>query len=896
MKFTLSWLKDHLDTNASLNEITDKLTALGLELEGIEDPSAKFAPFKVAYVEKAQAHPDADRLQVCIVDTGEEKVQVVCGAPNARQGMKGIFAPAGSYIPGTDMTLKKGKIRGEESNGMLVSEREMGLSDEHEGIIDLPEDTKIGTPFTEIFGNDDPVIDIALTPDRGDCAGVRGIARDLAAAGLGKLKPLPPHTPPASGGESSEHYPSTDGKESSKHCPSANGGESHKHCPSTDVGDSSKHYPPASGGDQGGDGNGKSPINVKLNDGDNCPLFMGRFIKNIENKQSPTWMQNRLKAIGLRPISTLVDITNYVTHDLCRPLHVYDADLVKGDINVRAAKDGEEFDALNDKSYTTHEGMTAISDDSGILGLGGIVGGVSTSCTETTKNVFVECAYFDPMTTARTGRILQIDSDARYRFERGVDPEFTVTGIEIATRLILELCGGEPSEVVQAGKVPPWKREIEFDPAYTKKLSGMDVKANEQLSILKSLGFVTSPPDFAFPPASRGDSSKYTPPASRGDSSKYTPPASGGDQGGEMFVKITPPSWRSDVEGRADLVEEIVRVIGYDNIEAVSVRSTYAISNSAETPNITKSRLARTALAARGLSECVTWSFMGKALAGHFGSNDNSLTLTNPISSDWNQMRPSILPNLITAAGANADKGAGDCSLFEVGPVFASAKPDGQLTQAAGIRYGATGAKHWSSIDANRAHDIYDAKADVFAALEAAGVPTGNLQTAREASNHFHPGRSATLRLGKNVLAQFGEIHPGVLDAMDVKGNVIGFEVFLDNLPEAKSSKKSKGPAKSLLQLSQFQPVFRDYAFIVDENVEVETITRAAKGAERNLIAEVSVFDVYQGKGIDDGKKSIAINVILQPVKQTLLDTEIEGISQKIVDAVQAKTGAVLRG
>jgi phenylalanyl-tRNA synthetase beta chain len=808
MKFTLSWLKDHLDTDASLNEITDKLTALGLELEGIEDPSEKFAPFKVAHVVSAEQHPDADRLRVCIVDTGDEKVQVVCGAPNAKTGMKAIFAPAGCYVPGTDMKLKKGKIRGEESNGMLVSEREMGLSDEHDGIIELPKDTAIGTPFTEIYGMNDPVIDIALTPDRGDCAGVRGIARDLAAAGMGTLKPL----------------------------------------------DTSAVK-----------GNGASSINVNIEAKEQCPIFMGRLIKNIKNENSPTWMQNRLKAIGLRPISALVDITNYITHDLCRPLHVYDVDLLKSDITVRLSKVGEKFDALNDKSYTTKEGMTVIADDNGILGLGGIVGGVSTGCTENTKNVFVECAYFDPMSTARTGRDLQVDSDARYRFERGVDPEFVKTGIEVATRLIMDICGGEPSDVVQAGDVPKWKREIEFDPAYTKKLSGMDVPEDKQKKILKSLGFIVD-----------GN-------------------------------KVTPPSWRSDIapdgsNGKADLVEEVIRVIGYDHIEAVSVRSELAISSGGETQNITRSRLSRTALAARGMNECVTWSFLSKDLAKHFSTygvqNDNmdALTLSNPISSDLDQMRSSILPNLISAALTNADTGNGDTMLFEVGPVFPSAKPDGQQTHAAGIRYGHQGTKHWTGDSAYRVNDIYDAKADAMAALEAAGAPIGNLQTTRETSGHYHPGRSAALKLGKNVLAQFGEIHPAILDEMGIKGSVVGFEVFLENIPTSKSSKKSRGPSKTLLRLSQFQPLSRDFAFIVDENVEVESITRAAIGAERNLISSVNVFDVYQGKGIDAGKKSIAINVVFQPVKQTLTDKEIEGLSQKIIDTVSAKTGAILRG
>ncbi|CAG0908074.1 unnamed protein product, partial [Cyprideis torosa] len=530
MKFTFNWLKEHLDTDKSLNEITDKLTALGLELEEAIDPTEIYAPFKVAYVESATKHPDADKLQVCIVDTGAEKIQVVCGAPNARTGMKAIFAPNGAYIPGTDTTLKKGKIRGQESNGMLVSEREMGLSDEHNGIIDLPEDTKIGTLFTDIFSMNDPIIDIALTPDRADCAGVRGIARDLAAAGMGTLKPL--NTSPVKS-------------------------------------------------------NGQSDISVDINAPEQCPLFLGRMIKGIENKQSPTWMQNRLKAVGLRPISALVDITNYITLDLCRPLHVYDADLVKGDITVRLSNKGESFDALNDKSYTLDEGMTAITDDNGVLGLGGIVGGVSTGVSETTQNIFLECAYFDPYATAKTGRALQVDSDARYRFDRGVDPEFTAQGIEVATRLILEICGGEPSDVVTAGTMPGWKHEIDFDFAYTQKLSGMIVPESQQIKILEDLGFTIST-----------------------------------DNG---VHKVTPPSWRGDVEGKADLVEEIIRVIGYDKIEAISVRSQNAIADTAETPHATSVRLSRTALAARGLNECVTWSLMPRGLAAHFGSNDNAL-------------------------------------------------------------------------------------------------------------------------------------------------------------------------------------------------------------------------------------------------------------------------------
>jgi len=793
MKFTLSWLKEHLETNASLTEITDKLTALGLELEELTDPTEIYAPFKVAYVESATKHPDADRLNVCIVDTGSEKIQVVCGAPNARTGMKGIFAPNGAYIPGSDITLKKGKIRGQESNGMLVSMREMNLSDEHDGIIEVADDLEIGTSLTEVFDMNDPIIDIALTPNRGDCAGVRGIARDLAAAGMGTLKELT--------------------------IPSITG-------------------------------NGASSVKVNIEAKEQCPLFMGRLVKNIENKSSPVWMQNRLKAVGLRPISALVDITNYVSLDLCRPLHVYDADLLKGDITVRLSKDGEEFEALNDKSYTAKEGMTAIADESGLIGLGGIVGGVSTGCTESTKNVFLECAYFDPMSIARAGRALGVESDARYRFERGVDPEFTVQAIDLATQLILDICGGDASDVVKAGDVPEWQREYEYDFDYTKKRTGVEIPQSEQVRILEDLGFTVN------------------------------------------GKKISPPSWRSDILGKADLVEEIIRVYGFDKIPAVSIRSDNVVATGAETPRVSSIRLARAALAARGLNECVTYSFMSREMADYFGSNDNSLHITNPISSDMDQMRPSILGNLIMTAANNFDKGNGDSKLFEVGPTYQTSKHDGQSMVATGLRFGMVGERHWEGKDASRPNDIYDAKADALDVLGSIGLNTQSVQTAREASGYFHPGRSGVLKMGKNVLAQFGEIHPAVLDGMDVKGNVIGFEIFLDNVP----APKKKGSAKALLQLSTFQPVARDFAFIVDENVEVEAITRAAKGAERNLISDISVFDIYQGKGVDDGKKSVAINVVLQPVKQTLTDAEIDGLSKKIIEAVAAKTGGVLRG
>ncbi|MCB1532187.1 MAG: phenylalanine--tRNA ligase subunit beta [Alphaproteobacteria bacterium] len=798
MKFTLSWLKKHLDTNASLEEICSTLTNIGLELEGLEDPAADFAAFKVAYVEKAEKHPDADKLQVCTVKTAEGTMQVVCGAPNARAGMKGIFAPEKTYIPGLDVTLKKTKIRGVESCGMLVSEREMCLSDEHEGIIEVDDKFEIGMPMAEIFGLDDPVIEINLTPNRPDCAGVYGIARDLAAAGLGTLNPV--KTDPVKG-------------------------------------------------------TFKSKIDVKIEDAEGCPLFLGREIRGVKNGPSPEWLQTLLKAVGLRPISALVDITNFMTLGYARPLHVYDADKIKGNILVRQGKKGEEFEALNDKSYTLDGGEIAITDENGLLGLGGIVGGTSTGSEEDTVNVFLESAYFDPARIARTGRDLGVISDARYRFERGVDPEFTAAGIELATQMILEICGGEASEVVEAGSVPKWKREIEYYLSYTKDLIGIDVEAKRQQEILKALGFEIK------------------------DGKTWS---------------ITPPSWRPDVFGKADIAEEIIRIVGFDKIPALSVRSESTTPESAETDLLSRTRKARAAMAARGLNECVTWSFMNKDLAAEFGSNDNAaLTLSNAISAEMNQMRPSILPNLIEAAGRNAARGFENVALCEVGPVFTSSKPEGQAYMAAGIRAGSYGDRHWADSAAARTVDLYDAKADAIVALESCGAPGANAQISRDAPEHYHPGRSGSLRLGKNVLAYFGELHPAVLEQLDVKGPVVGFEIYLENIP---ASKKKGGTEKPYLNLPPLQPLSRDFAFLIDENVAAEDIIRAAKAADKALITDASIFDVYQGKGVEPGKKSIALNITLQPVEQSLTDAQIEEISKKVVELVLEKTGGVLRG
>jgi phenylalanyl-tRNA synthetase beta chain len=800
MKFTLSWLKRHLDTDASLEQICASLTAIGLELEGLENPAEDFAAFKVALVTEAEKHPDADRLQVLSVKFDGGETKLVCGAPNARAGMKGVFAPEGAYIPGSDMVLKKANIRGVDSIGMMVSESEMGLSDEHDGIIEVDDSFEIGTPMVDVFGLNDPIIEINLTPNRADCAGVRGIARDLAAAGLGEL---------------------IDQDES------------------------------------GVNGGFKSSVNVTIDDAQGCPMFLGREIKGVKNSTSPDWMQRQLKAIGLRPISALVDITNFVTFDQGRPLHVYDVNKLQGDIRVGSSKGGEELEALNDKTYTLVPDAVTINDDSGVIGLGGIVGGTSTGCEDDatenqTSDVFLEAAYFDPMRIARAGRDLAISSDARYRLERGVDPEFTRRGIEMATRLILEICGGEASEVVQAGDVPDWKHDIEYDYAHVEKLMGFDVAPERQDEILISLGF---------------------------------------EKNGNSF---TPPSWRGDVHGAADLVEEVARIQGFERIPSVSVTTENLQTDPAETVMGSRMRKARTALAVRGLYECVTWSFMADDMAGHFSQDAkvDALKLKNPISNDLNYMRPSILPNLAQAAARNADKGLGDTALCEVGPVFRSVKTDGQDMVATGLRAGRVGSKSWVSEDADRAVDAYDAKADAMSVLAACGVPYTGFQITRETPSYYHPGRSGALKQGKKVLAYFGELHPGVLQDMDLKKNMSGFEVFLANVPQS----RAKGTAKKLLKLNPLQSLNRDFAFIVSDDVDASVIAGAVRGADKNLISDIQIFDIYVGQGIDDGHKSVALSVTIQPKDKTLTDEEIETLSQAIIDKVTSKTGAVLRG
>lgn len=801
MKFTLAWLKSHLDTTASLDEIAAKLTSIGLEVEGIEDRAAIFAPFIVAEVRKAEQHPNADKLRVCEVFTGAETFQVVCGAPNARAGMKGIFAPVGSTVPGTQLLLKAANIRGVASNGMLCSEREMGLTDEHTGIIDLPLDTPLGAPMASVFGLDDPVIEIKLTPNRGDCLGVRGIARDLAAAGLGTLKPLDIPVVP---------------------------------------------------------GAYKSPIGVSLDFPAGaeraCPIFVGRHIRNVKNGPSPAWLQQRLKAIGLRPISALVDITNFFTYDLGRPLHVFDAAKVKGNITARLAKSGEKLLALDGKDYALDDTITVIADEAGPEGLGGVMGGEHSGCSFETTEVFVESAWFDPLRTAATGRKLGIHSDARHRFERTVDPAFVKSGIDVATTMILDLCGGEPAETVVAGTAPDWKKTVTLRPSRLLGLVGFDLPVTEQTRILEALGFAVT---------TSGD-----------------------------LLSVAVPSWRPDIDGEADLVEEIARLHGFDAIPAEPLPPLRAVPAPALNAGQRRVRMAKRALAARGLTEAITYSFIRRAEAQVFGGGQEELLLVNPISADMDAMRPSILPGLLVAVKRNMDRGSMDVALFEVGPQYASVAMDGQAMVATGLRRGATGPRHWR--DKPRAVDAYDAKADALAALSAAGIDTAPLMVMDGAPDWYHPGRSGTLRLGpKTILAVFGELHPRALQAMDVKGPLVGFEVYLDRIPASRAKPGIR--TRPALKLSELQAVERDFAFIVDAGVAAETLLKAVRGADKALIARAGVFDVFAGPGIPEGKKSLAITVRLEPSLQTLTDAEIEAVVKKIVAAAEKACGATLR-
>ncbi len=800
MKITLDWLKRHLDTEASADEIADTLNRIGLEVDGVTDRARELAPFVVGYVVEAKQHPNADKLRVCVVDNGTETVQVVCGAPNARTGMKGVFAASGLTIPGTDMKLKPSKIRGEESNGMLCSEREMGLSDEHDGIIELPEDAVVGEPFAAYMGLDDAVLDISITPDRGDCLGVRGIARDLAAAGMGTLKPL--DTTPVKG-------------------------------------------------------TFKSPMAIKLDFDDEtkdaCSLFIGRYFKGLKNGPSPAWMQQKLIAVGLRPISALVDITNWVTLDIGRPAHIYDADKVKGTIGARLAKSGETFLALNGKDYEADDEMTAIVDESGMLGLGGIIGGESTSAEEDTVNGFLEIALFDPLRTAATGRKLALDTDARHRFERGVDGAFAPDGMEIATRLVLEICGGEASEPVIAGAVPTDHQTMAVRPSRVLSLGGIDIAKAESERILGDLGY-------------------------------------GVRDAADDRWDVTVPTWRHDMQCEADVIEEILRINGFDAIEPVSLPRLSAYAKPILTLLQKRVRWARRALAGRGMNEAVTYSFVPRTHAQLFGGVDDDLVLENPISADMDVLRPSGLPALMAAAGRNLARGQRDFGLFEIGPAYVDRTPKGQMTSVAGIRVGASGPRNW--LEGERPVDAFDAKADALAVLDAVGAPVDKAQTTTDAPAWFHPGRSGVLRLGPNVLAAFGEISPAVLKAIDIDGPIVGFEVMLEHVP----APKSKTFTRPALDISQLQAVERDFAFLVDADVPAEKVVRAAAVAERDLITAVNVFDLFEGPSLGEGQKSIAISVHMLPRERTLTDDEIDAVAAKVVAAVEKNTGGKLRG
>ena len=798
MKFTLSWLKDHLDTEATVEEIVYALTDLGLEVEDVVNPVERLAAFTIGYVNKAEKHPDADKLRVCQVQTDEGETQIICGAPNAREGIKVVVAKPGVYVPGIDTTIGVGKIRGIESFGMMCSEREMELSDEHDGIIELPSG-EVGQSFTDwLAENDpskvDPMIEIAITPNRPDALGVQGIARDLAARGLGTLKAR-----------------DTDPVQGSFPC----------------------------------------PIKVTIDEDtlDGCPVFMGRVIKGVKNGPSPQWLQDALKAIGLRPINFLVDVTNFFTYDRNRPLHVFDADIVKGDLRVHRANGGETLMALDDKEYSFQPGMMVISDDNGPESIAGIMGGAHSGCSEGTVNVFLESAYWNPIEIAHTGRKLKINSDARYRFERGVDPEFTPVGLEHATRMILDHAGGEASEVMVAGTIPDHSRAYRLDTDRVQSLVGMDIPADVQRKTLEDLGFTLE-----------GDMAQV-------------------------------PSWRPDVMGEADLVEEVARIASLTKLEGKPLARTGAgVPKPILTPMQKREAALRRTIAALGYNECVTYSFIDAASAEMFGGGSDATKLENPISSEMSHMRPSLLPGLLQAAARNQARGYADVALFEVGPAFHGGEPEEQHVQAAGILIGHTGPKDVQG--SRRAVDVFDAKADVEAALSAVGAPA-KAQVFRNGEGWWHPGRHGQICLGpKKVLATFGELHPKVLDALDIKGPAVAFTLWPAEVPFP----KAKSAARPALELRDLQAVERDFAFVVDADVEALTLTNAAAGADKAMIEEVRVFDEFIGGSLGEGKKSLAITVRIQPTEKTLTDEEIEALGGKIVEKVVKATGGTLRG
>ncbi len=778
---------------------------IGLEVERIEDKAKLFASFVIARVTEAKQHPNADRLRVCMVDTGTgDPIQVVCGAPNARAGMKGVFAPPGAFIPGKNTTLGVGKIRDVESRGMLVSEAELQISDNHEGIIDLPDDAPVGANYAQWAGLDDPLIEINLTPNRADCTGVHGVARDLAAADMGKFKGI--GIKPIKG-----EFPCR--------------------------------------------------VAVKIEAPELCPAFALRLVRGVKNGPSPEWLRKRLTAIGLRPINALVDITNFITFDQGRPLHVFDAAKVRGNLTVRRARAGETLVALDGKTYALDETTSVIADEDGVESLSGIMGGEKTGCSETTTDVLIESALWNEINIAQTGRRLGINSDARYRFERGVDPAFMLPGLDLATKMVLDLCGGTPSAAMVAGSTDIPETVVDFPLSELKRLAGLVVPLPEVRRVLEHLGFFVA-----------GQSER---------------------------VKVAVPSWRADVRTKADVVEEVVRIFGVDRVPSTPFERGDAPRKPVLTSIQVRTRKAKRALAARNLVEAITWSFIAKAPAELFGGGKPELALANPIAAELSDMRPSLIPGLVAAAQKNADRGFNDVALFEVGQVFRGDQPQDQLTAAGGVRRALakpTGiGRHWSKRDGevDAEVDAYDAKADALAVLAAAGAPAQSLQVVPGGPAWFHPGRSGAIQIGpQNVLGHFGELHPSVLEALKADGPLVAFEVILDRIPEPKTKATRAKPA---LELSPFQPVDRDFAFVVDRQVKAADIVRAAQSTDRKLVTGVSVFDVYEGQGVEPGKKSIAIAVTIQPRERTMTDQEIDALAAKIVAEVGKRTGGVLR-
>ena len=816
MKFSLSWLKAHLETDAGANEIAEKLTSIGLEIEGMENPADALKPFRVAKVLEAGPHPNADKLQLLKVDDGgAEPWQVVCGAPNARAGMIGVFGPPGTYIPGSDFTLKPAKIRDVESFGMMCSYRELELGDDHDGIIELPEDAaaKVGTSYADYAELDDPVFDVAITPNRQDCMGVRGIARDLAAAGMGKLKPLEVANISRSGG--------------------------------------------------GPD--------VRTEDPEGCPAFYACTVKGVSNVKSPDWMQARLKSAGQKPINTLVDITNYVMLDHGRPLHVYDVAKLNGGLVARKAKPGETVVALNDNEYTLDDSMTVIADDNGAHDIGGIMGGANTGSDEATTEVLIECAYFTPENIARTGQKLMLTSDARQRFERGVDPAFLDDGLELATALVLELCGGKASEVTRAGTPPTEQRSLSYDPAQCHALGGIDVAAERQQAILASLGFEILCPREGGDPSPGGATT---------DEREMDP----GLRRGTWTVTI--PTWRRDIAVWQDIVEEIVRIEGLDNIPSTPLPRKPGVAKPTASPEQLAERKARRAAAARGLNEVVNWSFISEKEAAPFGGG--SWTLANPISEDLKVMRPSMLPGLIAAAKRNSARGASSIRLFEVGRRYLESSEHPTIGL---VLTGEKSARSWQGGAASK-FDAYDAKAEVLAILEAAGAPVDKLMAFGEAGDAYHPGQSGTLRLGpKKILAAYGALHPSVTKALGLKGAAVGAEIFLEAIP----LKKKVGHMRDAFAPPALQAVNRDFAFIVYADLPAGDLLRAVKGADKKLITDARIFDLFEGPSVGEGKKSLAVEITLQPVEATLTEEDLKALSDKVV-ASAGKLGAELRG